>query len=93
MFGGLGTYMVLRGLVYWAMAIVIAIVTKGRLGCESTDAQRGMKRKVVAHGHTTWRRHCGIGRGGRRITRARKRRKHEKEERDGRFADRARPYV
>lgn len=35
--GGLGTYMVLRGLVYWAMAIVLAILTKGRLGCESTD--------------------------------------------------------
>ncbi|HUW12542.1 MAG TPA: hypothetical protein VM537_22640, partial [Anaerolineae bacterium] len=34
--GGLGTYMVLRGLVYWAMAIVITILTKGRLGCEST---------------------------------------------------------
>ena len=34
--GGLGTYMVLRGLVYWAMAIVIIILTKGRLGSEST---------------------------------------------------------
>jgi membrane protease YdiL (CAAX protease family) len=37
--GGLGTYIVLRGLVYWAMAIVIAILTKGRLGCESTDTR------------------------------------------------------
>jgi membrane protease YdiL (CAAX protease family) len=37
--GGLGTYMFLRGLVYWAMAIVIAILTKGRLGCESTDTR------------------------------------------------------
>jgi len=36
--GGLGTYMVLRGLVYWAMAIVIAILTKGSLGYQSTDA-------------------------------------------------------
>jgi membrane protease YdiL (CAAX protease family) len=37
--GGLGTYMVLRGLVYWAMAIVIVVLTKGRLGYQSTDAQ------------------------------------------------------
>jgi hypothetical protein len=36
--GGLGTYMVLRGLVYWAMAIVIVVLTKGRLGYEPTDA-------------------------------------------------------
>jgi len=35
--GGLGTFTVLRGLVYWAMAIVIVILTKGRLGFESTD--------------------------------------------------------
>ncbi len=35
--GGLGTFIVLRGLVYWAMAIVIAILTKGRLGYQSTD--------------------------------------------------------
>lgn len=35
--GGFGTYMVLRGLVYWATAIVIAILTKGRLGYQSTD--------------------------------------------------------
>jgi membrane protease YdiL (CAAX protease family) len=35
--GGLGSYMVLRGLVYWAMAIVIAVLTKGRLGSESAD--------------------------------------------------------
>ena len=37
--GGLGTYMVLRGLVYWAMAIVIVVLTRGRLGYQSTDAQ------------------------------------------------------
>jgi membrane protease YdiL (CAAX protease family) len=36
--GGLGTFMVLRGLVYWAMAIVIVVLTKGRLGYPSTDA-------------------------------------------------------
>ena len=36
--GGLGTYMVLRGLVYWAMAIVIVVLTRGRLGYQSTGA-------------------------------------------------------
>ncbi len=35
--GGVGTEMFLRSLVYWAMAIVLIILTKGRLGCESTD--------------------------------------------------------
>ncbi len=35
--GGLGTYMVLRGLAYWAMAIVIAVLTMGRLGYPSAD--------------------------------------------------------
>ena len=35
--GGLGTWFVLRSLVYWAMAIVLVILTKGRLGCDSTD--------------------------------------------------------
>lgn len=30
--GRLGTELVLRGLVYWAIAIVIAVATKGRLG-------------------------------------------------------------
>ncbi len=34
--GGLGTYIVLTGLAYWAMAIVIAIMTKGRLGHPSS---------------------------------------------------------
>jgi membrane protease YdiL (CAAX protease family) len=29
---GLGTYMFIRGLVYWGMAIVILLTTKGRLG-------------------------------------------------------------
>jgi len=35
--GGLGTIVVLKGLVYWAMAIVIVVLTKGRLGYEPTD--------------------------------------------------------
>ena len=35
--GGLGTYMFVRGLVYWGIAIVLIIVTKGRLGCDSTE--------------------------------------------------------
>ena len=35
--GGLGTETVLRGAVYWAMAIVIVILTKGRLGYGTTD--------------------------------------------------------
>ena len=30
--GGIGNYMVMRGLVYWILAIVILIFTKGRLG-------------------------------------------------------------
>ena len=36
--GGLGTFTVLRGLAYWAMAIVIVVLTKGSLGYQSTDA-------------------------------------------------------
>ena len=36
--GGLGTYMFLRGFVYWGIAIALIIVTKGRLGWDSTDA-------------------------------------------------------
>jgi membrane protease YdiL (CAAX protease family) len=38
--GGLGNYMFMRGLVYWGIAIVLIIVTKGRLGCDSTDTNR-----------------------------------------------------
>ncbi len=34
---GIGTSTVLRGLVYWMMAIVIVILTKGRLGTDSSD--------------------------------------------------------
>ena len=36
--GGLGTYMLLRGLVYWGMAITLVVVTKGRLGWNSADS-------------------------------------------------------
>jgi membrane protease YdiL (CAAX protease family) len=35
---GVGTYMVIRGIVYWAMAIVIIIATKGRLGHDPKDS-------------------------------------------------------
>ena len=35
--GGLGTWTVLRGLVYWAMVIAIVILTRGSLGYRSTD--------------------------------------------------------
>jgi hypothetical protein len=39
--GGLGTSTVLRGMVYWVMAIVIVILTKGRLGADSNNTQLG----------------------------------------------------
>jgi membrane protease YdiL (CAAX protease family) len=39
--GGLGTSTVLRGMVYWVMAIVIVILTKGRLGADSSNTQLG----------------------------------------------------
>jgi membrane protease YdiL (CAAX protease family) len=35
--GGLGTWTVLRGTVYWVMAIVIVIFTRGRLGPDSNN--------------------------------------------------------
>lgn len=35
--GGLGTFMVMRGIVYWAVAIVLLIITKGWLGSRSAD--------------------------------------------------------
>ena len=38
---GLGTFTVLRGMVYWAMAIVLVILTKGRLGANSNNTQLG----------------------------------------------------
>ena len=38
---GFGTSTVLRGLVYWAIAIVIVILTKGRLGVDSNNTQLG----------------------------------------------------
>jgi membrane protease YdiL (CAAX protease family) len=39
--GGFGTEMFLRGSVYWVMAIVIVILTKGRLGADSNNTQLG----------------------------------------------------
>ena len=39
--GGFGTEMFLRGSVYWAMAIAIVILTKGRLGADSNNARLG----------------------------------------------------
>jgi membrane protease YdiL (CAAX protease family) len=38
---GFGTEMFLRGSVYWMMAIVIIILTKGRLGADSKNTQLG----------------------------------------------------
>ena len=38
---GLGTSTVLRGLVYWMMAIVIVIFTRGKLGADSNNTQFG----------------------------------------------------
>ena len=40
--GGVGTWTVLRGLVYWAMAVVLIISTKGRLGFRTTDTSLGV---------------------------------------------------
>ena len=37
--GGFGTEMFLRGSVYWVMAIVIVILTKGRLGADPNNTQ------------------------------------------------------
>jgi len=45
---GLGTYFVVRGLVYWAMAIVIVIFTRGRLGADSNDTHLGIETGVFA---------------------------------------------
>lgn len=39
--GGLGTEVFLRGSVYWAMAIVLVILTKSRLGVDSNNTQLG----------------------------------------------------
>jgi len=38
--GDLGTHMVLRSSVYWGMAIVLIVVTKGKLGCHKADGGR-----------------------------------------------------
>jgi membrane protease YdiL (CAAX protease family) len=37
--GGLGTFVFLRGVVYWGITIVLLIVTKGKLGYDQTDIQ------------------------------------------------------
>jgi membrane protease YdiL (CAAX protease family) len=36
---GLGTFMFLRAIVYWAMAILLIVATKGRLGYDPVDAK------------------------------------------------------
>jgi membrane protease YdiL (CAAX protease family) len=40
--GGLGTDLFLRALVYWAIAISVIILTKGRLGADSNNTQLGI---------------------------------------------------
>ncbi|MBN1340265.1 MAG: CPBP family intramembrane metalloprotease [Bacteroidales bacterium] len=35
--GGLGTYMFLRGSIYWILAIILIVLTKGRLGYRVKD--------------------------------------------------------
>jgi membrane protease YdiL (CAAX protease family) len=47
--GGLGTWTVLRGMVYWVMAIVIVILTKGRLGANSNKTQRRIPFSSLIH--------------------------------------------
>jgi hypothetical protein len=37
--GGLGTFVFLRGVVYWGITIVLLIVTRGRLGYAATDTE------------------------------------------------------
>jgi uncharacterized protein len=37
--GGSGTYMFLRGSVYWCIAVVLLIATRGRLGYESQNSK------------------------------------------------------
>jgi membrane protease YdiL (CAAX protease family) len=39
--GGFGTEMFLRGSVYWVMAIVIVILTRGRVGADSNSTRLG----------------------------------------------------
>ena len=39
--GGFGTEMFLRGSVYWVMAIVIVILTRGRVGADSNSTRPG----------------------------------------------------
>jgi len=39
--GGFGTEMFLRSVIYWTMAIILIILTKGRLGVQSSNSQFG----------------------------------------------------
>lgn len=39
--GGLGTYTFMIGLVYWVIAILLVIITRGRLGADSIDPWSG----------------------------------------------------
>jgi membrane protease YdiL (CAAX protease family) len=43
--GGFGTYMLLRGLVYWAIAVILTIVTKGTLGWDSASTRPWRQRE------------------------------------------------
>lgn len=40
---GSATFMVLRGMVYWAIAITLIVITKGRLGYDSTEGDPVME--------------------------------------------------
>jgi membrane protease YdiL (CAAX protease family) len=43
--GGTAIFMVLRGTVYWAIAVTLIVITKGRLGCEKQIQLSGPDRK------------------------------------------------
>ena len=47
--GGVGTYIVLRGIVYWVLAMVLLIKTRGRLGYEPRDARDDMRDLAASH--------------------------------------------
>jgi len=42
---GLGTYMVLRGIVYWVIAIALIVITKGRLGYDLLEGDPAMENR------------------------------------------------
>jgi hypothetical protein len=48
--GGFGDFMLLRGVVYWSIAIVLLIITKGRLGypIRSEDLIEGNEGMLVS---------------------------------------------